>query len=231
MAHSFVASILLPGVIALTMLGTSVVADMRSPKLLLADVRSYKLDLNSDVPGIVGHWRQVKAPSAIVNPQTEEALGNVYDQTLARTYVNEVTGQSIMLSIAYGRNQRKRNGDQLHLPEVCYPAQGLPVTAVLNFPFSTIGDARTFEAKRGGSTVESVTYWVVFGNRRANTSAERRSALNEYAADGVIPDGLVVRLSSISQGAGYDRKSHLDFAESLAKALNSDAKSLLIPSH
>ena len=78
--------------------------------------------LEDVVPKQFGDWRELPQLGAyVVNPQTKELLDKLYSQILTRTYVNS-SGYRIMLSLAYGDDQR--GGLQAHKPEVCYPAQG-----------------------------------------------------------------------------------------------------------
>ena len=102
--------------------------------------------LDNVVPRQFGDWRELPAETAqVVNPQTKELLDKLYSQILSRTYINS-QGYRIMLSIAYGDDQR---GDlQAHKPEVCYPAQGFTlnskVDTLLATPFGPI-DARRLD--------------------------------------------------------------------------------------
>jgi len=78
--------------------------------------------LENIVPTKFGDWRELPAQGVqVVNPQTKELLDKLYSQTLTRTYAN-ANGYRIMLSMAYGDDQR--GNLQAHKPEVCYPAQG-----------------------------------------------------------------------------------------------------------
>mgnify|MGYP000496771242 CR=1 FL=1 len=52
----------------------------------------------------------------------QEMLARLYSQVVSRVYLDSTTGKTVMLSLAYGEEQNKQS--QVHLPEVCYPAQG-----------------------------------------------------------------------------------------------------------
>jgi hypothetical protein len=74
--------------------------------------------LESAVPKSFGEWKELPDQGTqVVNPQTKALLDKLYSQTLSRTYVNK-DGYRIMLSLAYGDDQR--GGLQAHRPEVCY---------------------------------------------------------------------------------------------------------------
>ena len=80
------------------------------------------ISLEAMVPTQFGDWREMPQGNVqVVNPQTKELLDKLYSQLLSRVYVN-AAGYRIMLSLAYGSDQR--GALQAHKPEVCYPAQG-----------------------------------------------------------------------------------------------------------
>src|SRR5687767_12313064 len=79
--------------------------------------RGQSLSLDAVVPKQFGEWTELQEQSAqVVNPQTQEILDKIYSQLLSRTYVNK-QGYRIMLSMAYGDDQR--GALQAHKPEVC----------------------------------------------------------------------------------------------------------------
>ena len=73
-------------------------------------------------------------------------------------------GYRIMLSLAYGSNQR--GSLQAHKPEVCYPTQGFSITynevTTLNTPFREIPARHPFGTL--GARQEPVTYWITVGD-------------------------------------------------------------------
>ena len=126
-----------------------------------------------------------------------KVVAESYDQTLARTYVNP-QGYRVMLSVAYGG--RRNQGMDIHRPEVCYPAQGLALrrdTREVMFGF----DGQQLQLKRlvagTGSRNEPITYWLVIGRSVASFGYGHRLALLKYGLTGHVPDGMLVRLSSI----------------------------------
>jgi EpsI family protein len=155
------------------------------------------LQLETAVPTAFAGWTEVKETGAQVrDPAAEELLRRLYSQLLVRTYVNK-DGQRIMLSIAYGSDQR--GGLQAHLPEVCYPAQGFTVDpkekGSLVTAFGEIPVVRL--TTRMGRRHEPVTYWLTIGDE-VNTSAfVKRAVEMRFALTGQIPDGLLFRVSSI----------------------------------
>lgn len=167
------------------------------PTTLLAD-QLPPIDLENQVPRAFGTWRVDEQTSArVINPQAETLLNKLYSQLLSRTYVDTRTGELIMLSIAYGVNQS--DALQVHLPDVCYPAQGFEV---LDSSFAKIDSGgNEFPVKRlitrMGSRVEPLTYWTTVGDTVVVTSARRKVAQLNYGFRGLAPDGLIFRISSI----------------------------------
>ena len=75
-------------------------------------------------------------------------------------YQDQVTGKAIMLSLAYGEEQSKQS--QVHLPEVCYPAQGsASSTARRRTSETPVGaiPVKRLEARLGNRN-EPITYWI-----------------------------------------------------------------------
>jgi EpsI family protein len=114
-------------------------------------------------------------------------------------------GERIMLSLAYGRNQT--DAVQVHKPEGCYQGQGFGVSDV-SVQMLKLG-ARELPVRRMVATrldrVEPVTYYTVIGNVVSSTGWREKVVQLEYAMSKRIPDGLLVRVSSLGQPqAQYD---------------------------
>ena len=170
-------------------------------------------------PTQFGEWRiDSSMPVILPAPNVQAMLDKIYNQTLARTYVNP-RGQRVMLSVAYGGDQS--DGTSAHRPEACYPAQGFAITAnravVLSMPGRTL-PARTLMAKMG-SRHEPITYWVVVGDKVVTTGIGQKLAQMRYGVRGTIADGMLVRVSNIdvdmAQGAALNERFIVDLAASL----------------
>lgn len=188
--------------VCIVMLLASGLAVAMKPTKLAAD-SGPRVQLDAMVPTRFGGWEIDKSIVPVqVSPDLQAKLNQVYDQTLSRTYVNR-TGDRIMLSIAYGGNHGE--GMQTHRPEVCYPAQGFNIvralgstsiqTAVGGLPVTRLVAAL-------GSRVEPITYWVVVGTKRTDFGARMKLAQLRYNLTGIIPDGMLVRVSSIDRDDG-----------------------------
>lgn len=155
------------------------------------------LSLETMVPEAFGDWTELPNQSGlVVNPETQQLLDKLYSQIVSRTYVNK-DGYRIMLSLAYGDDQR--GGLQAHRPEVCYPAQGFILGKVENGALPTaFGNIEVRRlTTRLGPRSEPVTYWLTVGNQVVWTAFEKRVAEIRLGLTGQIPDGLLFRVSSI----------------------------------
>jgi EpsI family protein len=177
------------------------------------------IELETIIPITFGEWRVEKVnPLSMVDPQQQEAIDKVYTQTLSRTYVNNL-GYRIMLAIAYGDDQR--DSMQLHYPEMCYPAQG----------FSLQGKEKgTMQTENGvipvtriltnlGQRNEPVTYWTVVGDKVFRGGIEKKLVEMGYGLNGQIPDGVLIRISSIDSEASNAFAIQAQFADQMLRAL------------
>jgi len=177
--------------------------------------------LETIVPKSFGEWREAseRRDFAVVNPQTKELLDKLYSQLLTRTYVNS-QGYQIMLSMAYGDDQR---GDlQAHKPEVCYPAQGFSLHSndetQLATRFGPITVRRLSTSM--GPRKEPVTYWFTVGDTAVKNKLEQRMVEMKLGLTGQIPDGLLVRLSSIDGSPAHAYTMQDAFANDLLDAMS-----------
>ena len=151
------------------------------------------------VPEAFGAWRA----QDIVDPlalNSEASLSTrLYGQQLARLYRDADTNDEIGLMIAYGA--RQTNELQLHRPEVCYPAFGFTlsrneVTEIV-LPHGASLPARQMLAA-ADNRLESVLYWSRLGEFLPTSGSAQRLDRVRIAMRGIVPDGLLARLSTNS---------------------------------
>lgn len=177
------------------------------------------IDLGTIIPREFGDWREEQHNFVqMVDPQQKEVIDRIYTQTLSRTYVNS-KGYRIMLAIAYGDDQR--DSMQIHYPEVCYPAQGfllknkekgdliteggiIPVVRILTSP---------------GQRDEPITYWTVVGDTVFQGGLQKKLAEMRYGLNGKIPDGMLIRISSIDSDTEEAYEIQANFANQMLAAL------------
>lgn len=186
--------------------------------------------LEQVVPKQFGDWRVDDAVvGGVVNPQQEALLKQLYSQILTRTYVNS-RGERIMLSIAYGNDQR--DGMQMHYPEVCYPAQGFQLRtnrrADLQIAAGRSIPVRRLETVLGNQRYEPVTYWTVIGETVVRSGTDKKLAEMRYGFRGMIPDGLLFRVSSIDRESSRAFQLQDAFASELAQHIPSSARKRLL---
>jgi EpsI family protein len=186
------------------------------------------VELEQMVPGAFGDWKTEAVRSAAVTDDVQAEIDKIYSQVLDRVYVNPA-GQRVMLSIAYGRDQR--TGTQLHRPEFCYEAQGFRLSPTQDGSLSTgFGDlpVRRMIAT-SGARVESVTYWITVGSHATLPGIGRMWDQLAYGLSGRVPDGMVVRVSTLGQDVSgndaYRLQAH--FVRDLIGALASPARNRL----
>ena len=193
------------------------------PTVHLAD-RIGKPVLETLFPKQFGPWRlDASLPVILPAPDVQARLDAIYNQVLARTYVNGA-GQRIMLSVAYGGDQS--DGTSAHRPEVCYPAQGFEITANKKDVLTTAGGTLTVRklmSKLGGRN-EPITYWVVVGSEVATTGIEQKLVQMRYGLRGVIADGMLVRVSSIDADMARAHALQSGFIAEMAAAIPRDAR-------
>ncbi len=174
----------------------SIGAIVAKPSAKMADARP-SVSLESMVPRQFGDWREVpQSHVQVVNPQTQELLDKLYSEILTRTYVNG-DGYRIMLSLAYGSDQR--GSLQAHKPEVCYPAQGFVLVrneaGTLATEFGEVPVRRLLTTL--GQRHEPVTYWFTVGDKAVMGKLQKRIVELSFGLTGRIPDGMLFRVSSI----------------------------------
>lgn len=205
-------------VLAGLMGAASLAAVLARPRARIADAGP-PVVLAALVPKRFGTWRdEPQAVAQVVNPQTQALLDKLYSQILTRTYVNG-RGYRIMLSVAYGGDQRE--GLRAHKPEVCYPAQGFTLghtePVVLATPYGGIAARRMLAVL--GNRHEPVTYWHTIGNRAVDGSLEEKLAEMKFGLTGRIPDGLLFRISSIDPDEARAGRMQEDFVRQLLAAV------------
>jgi EpsI family protein len=200
------------------MLLSSGLATALRPHISMASERP-PVDLKTMVPVAFGDWKeQTNLSARIVDPQQKQMLDKIYSDTLSRTYVN-AEGYGVMLSIAYGRDQS--DALQLHKPEVCYPAQGFRLINNQKGTLNLLG--RPIAANRLqtelGQRFEPVTYWTVVGDRVTKNGTDKKLTEMRYAMEGRVPDGMLVRVSSIDKGTENAYKIQSDFVTQMINAI------------
>lgn len=205
-------------VLLVAMIAAPMLAELTRPTAKIA-VNGPKIDLEAMIPTQFGEWHIDDSMVPIqASPDLQAALNKVYNQTLARTYLN-TAGDRIMLSIAYGADQS--DNLQVHLPEGCYTGQGFAVQpkeiAVLATSYGDLRVARS--VARLGLRVEPLTYWIVIGNQVALNSWEMKKAKMAFNLKGQISEGTLFRVSNIATDIPASYELQRKFVDGLIGAL------------
>ncbi|MBU1222280.1 MAG: EpsI family protein [Gammaproteobacteria bacterium] len=207
-------------VIGLFMFAAAGMALALKPTTLQVNPES-QIDLETLVPQQVGDWKLDETIVTLpISPDLKKALEDVYSQTLSRTYVNGA-GKRVMLSVAYGGTHGE--GMQLHRPENCYPSQGFQVvkdtqTVILPTQYGELSIKRLVAAQ--GPRNEPITYWAVVGDQHTQFGWRMKLAQMRYTLTGVIPDGMLVRVSSIDRDETGAYEIQADFIRALLAGMN-----------
>jgi len=160
--------------------------------------RKARIVLEKQVPEAFGDWRlDTSILPVLPDPSLQAMLDKLYSQTLARTYVNK-QGQRVMLSIAYGSDQ-SNEATAVHRPEFCYSAQGFRVQRV-GSQWITLGSTQVPTARlmaRLGQRIEPISYWVTLDESATLPGFGRKLQQIRYGLQGQIPDGMLVRVSTV----------------------------------
>ena len=160
-------------------------------------------------------------------PDVQSRLAAIYEQIVARTYVNHA-GERVMLTIAYGGEQR--GALRSHRQEVCYRAQGFTVDKLTTTRTRVNGrelPVTRFNA-RMLARIEQVTYWMTMGDEVVTSRFARLlMQVTTGLTQGAVPDGIVVRVSSIDNDANAGYALHQRFLDDLLVTLSpADAQRL-----
>lgn len=211
--------------IGTALLGVGGVAMARQPRPSAAPIR--KEALGRMVPNQIGEWAYHDS-SGLVLPPPDALSDSLYSGLVTRTYVSP-NRLPIMLLLAYSNVQDGML--QVHRPEFCYPAGGyrLSPTFVVEVPNGIGGaiSANRFSAD-GVSRTEQVLYWTRIGNLFPTSWLQQRLAVVRANLDGSIPDGILVRISTLAPDMQSALPDITAFAAQLVKTSSPAARQLLI---
>ena len=155
-----------------------------------------KNKLEKLLPETLGEWSYVSS-SGLVIPPEDQLSRALYSQLLTRVYQGpDDTG--IMLLIAQSGSQTGIL--QIHRPEICYTAGGYQLSAIESHPVRLPGvtvPAVSLSAT-SDSRAEQMVYWTRVGDHLPATWREQRLAVARDNLAGLIPDAVLVRISTLN---------------------------------
>jgi len=185
------------------------------------------LKLETAIPDHFAGWSRFES-NQIVAPESDTSLSRqLYSQSVARLYARGDDAFAMLL-IAYGDTQSDTL--QLHRPEVCYPAFGMeitenrPVQIAVAPQISIPGrDLVAINAERH----EFITYWTRIGQALPTSGSEQRAAKLRNAMAGLIPDGVLARVSTIADDPARAFSSNQKFIVDLLAAVRPAVRRVL----
>ena len=167
----------------------------------------------------------------VIAPAPKGSLADrLYSQTVQRLYQTP-EGDVVMLLIAYGGTQS--DNLQLHRPESCYPAVGFSISDAANRQIA-LGDDATVPVRRLSARldqrVEQIWYWARVGEYLPVNGAEQRTVRFKNALSGIIADGVLVRMSTLTLDQARGDHVNDTFARALIAGIGPDGRRVLLGS-
>jgi EpsI family protein len=188
---------------AVAIVGAAVMAKVLEPRELMART-SASLNLEQVIPKQFGQWRLVPeiAPVTPADPEgyvdADANSNRIYSQEVGRAY-SDGNGHLVMLLVAYGPVQNYRL--KAHRPEMCYTAAGFRISGKTDAELSYRSNASPIRMTRlvaeREARLEPISYWMRVGNDISNGVVDRQIVRVKYGLRGLIPDGALIRVSTI----------------------------------
>ena len=206
----------------------AVAAKALTPRLHMADTAE-KIMLETALPKAFAGWTPVPDVRVVEPPGSDTLARELYSQEVSRGYAN-ADGAVVMLLVAYGPSQSDRL--QLHRPEVCYTAQGFRVTRLPDADVSYNAESPPVKTvrlvTRREDRVEPVTYWMRVGNDLSMGQVERQMIKVQYGLRGLIPDGALIRVSSVGLNTDEAFRIETKFIQDLLESASPELRRFLI---
>jgi EpsI family protein len=205
----------------LLILGAATAGYVMKTKSLMVDKR-IQPNYAELVPETFGEWKLLPH-IRLVTPVEDDSLANrIYSQMVGRAYADK-SGNMVMLLMAYGPRQSDRL--QLHRPEICYVAEGFRVSPLQSAtlevePGRPPLDVSKLVARREGR-VERITYWMRIGDEVVSTLFRRQMTTVGYGLQGLIADGVLVRVSTLNMDEATANDVHSRFLRDMLKSVGS----------
>jgi EpsI family protein len=195
---------------SVALLSAAILAEVLAPRELMART-SASLNLETVIPKQFGTWTLVPSISPVTPADPEGYVDTntmrIYSQEVGRGYTDG-RGNTVMLMVAYGPVQNFRL--KAHRPEMCYTAAGFRVSPKTTAEVSYRDGAAPLKvahviAERE-SRFEPISYWMRVGHDITTGVVDRQWIRLKYGLSGIIPDGALIRVSTIGlpQKASYE---------------------------
>lgn len=162
-----------------------------------------KQKLEKVIPNTIGRWNFVSSSGLVVPPE-DQMIRALYSQLVTRVY-SDGSGPPIMLLVAQSATQTGIL--QIHRPEICYTAGGYQLSAVephvVNLPWGPLPTLSM--SASSDSRTEQLVYWTRIGDHLPASWREQRMVVAMDNLRRIIPDAIMVRVSTF----GHDKESAL----------------------
>ena len=147
------------------------------------------------IPTTFDQWNLVGS-SGVVLPPPDSLSDRLYDDLVTRVYRG--AGADVMMLLAY--NNKQDGVLQVHRPEICYPVGGFALTETERIAIPALGKAipSNFFTATSADRTEQVVYFTRLGKSYPRSWGEQRLAVIEENLAGLVPDGLLLRVSLLS---------------------------------
>jgi EpsI family protein len=183
--------------------------------------------LENILPKKIGKWTFASSSGLVVPPE-DQLVQALYSQLLTRVYVTD-SGSPIMVLVAQSASQTGIL--QIHRPEFCYTAGGYDLSPSMPHSVrlangSTLPALSISATLRG--TIEQIVYWTRVGEHLPLSWKQQRMAVAMDNLRGIIPDAVMVRVSTY----GNDKTTALaevdDFIRAMMDSLAPQAQRVFV---
>ena len=210
--------------LGLLLCSATAAAAWRKPSKLVDKLGTRKLE--DIVPKKIGSWN-FAASSGVVVPPNDPLVNALYSQVLTRVY-SDGENPSIMLLMAQSGTQT--GFLQVHRPDFCYRASGYQISPVAPHPIqlgSGVIPASMMDATTGG-TPEHVVFWTRIGDRIPGSWTAQKIAVAAQNLEGIVPDAILVRVSTVSNDAQSARQAIDDFVRAMIASVPAQMRPVFI---
>jgi EpsI family protein len=210
---------------SIALLAVALLAHFLTPHELMAKSTA-SLNLNNAIPKQFGRWTLLPSLTPVTpgDPEgyvdAQEKSSRIYSQEVGRSYTDS-SGNIVMLMVAYGPVQNFRL--KAHRPEMCYTAAGFRVSAKTNAEVSYDSHAKPLKVARliaeRESRYEPISYWMRVGNDITTGVVDRQIVRLKYGLKGLIPDGALMRVSTIGLPKEASYRVQDEFIQDLIAAI------------
>ena len=184
--------------------------------------------LDDIVPRTFGDWTSIDMNDEVAPREEGSLASKLYGQTVGRLYTNAKTGVEVMMLLAWGDTQS--NQLQVHRPEVCYTAFGYAL--LQNSPYNlVISREVSVPARRlrvgKGDRQQVIVYWTRLGEALPDSLSLQRVERWRNAVRGLLPDGVLVRFSTLASGEAASNSAAI-LAAALVRAMPARKRCVLV---